>query len=820
MLGACADPATSPHVPSDTPQRTLNGAPTAAQADSLQLTYLCGTRFRVRSPIADSVVVRWQVYNTPDSGRVLVPGRAPGAPHAEALFTTQAVGTVRLFVGERLVQTKANGGVACGTGHVVGVQVGEGVTVVPAGPGTVVPGLQQRAQGDTVRYAFRAAPGYEALRVTLDGAAVADSGAFVAAEPHLLRATALPVVTLAPGDDALVASAAGLLTAADPVAAYQAHVDLVDRALRGASAAEAQRRMAAVQWTAWKWPRDTAALARLEAALNGHSFDRSPGRFDRPVAAPERSAATETGGGFRPPASPGFTAPFSTFAAPTRPDSLEPVTFVYVNGISTSLTRALRIMRRLSDFVESMPRFALHTAAGRLNVIEHYNHTKVETPGNTSIIDRFVNCHYSLWRVSWPSPEHRFRTAEECVSFLSPVPSASDVVESARQFLALRNAASTVAEPDARTLAERVRALKRSGQHVIVVAHSQGNMMALQAERVRQSEFEPEPGPDTTGLGVLSLASPTPTAWPVTPARFRNIGVRGDFIQEWFGNQPTIVTWKSEAARLALDLGDQVYGKDTPQALAWRAVNWLPIALELHSIDQAYFSQPDVEARMRTALSDIYDQMVVAHVAVDGRTSTSSDPSYRTVGERAALRARVFNRTWTAIQDRPFVWRSTDPTVASVDSAGTVRAHAPGTATIWGRSWADSVGVPWVVQAVPRYSMAGSWSGTWSGGDWRSGARSGSVTLTIGGVGTDVTATMTMTQTAWGTLQLAGLGNAGFSPDMRRVGFYGSFCGNPATCNVYQTYNLRFTMTDSVRASGDMSDGIGQYNFVLTRDTP
>jgi hypothetical protein len=84
-----------------------------AQADSIRLTYLCGNRWRVRNPIADTATVTFDVYGTAERGSLLLPARAPGQPHSETVFVTANRGTTRLFHRKRLVQTKAPGKTVC-----------------------------------------------------------------------------------------------------------------------------------------------------------------------------------------------------------------------------------------------------------------------------------------------------------------------------------------------------------------------------------------------------------------------------------------------------------------------------------------------------------------------------------------------------------------------------------------------------------------------------------------------------------------------------------------------------------------------------------
>jgi hypothetical protein len=77
-------------------------------ADSaLNLTYICGNRFRVRNSGLEAASVRYDVYQTPDSGALFVNAGQ------DVFFTTESSGTTRLFYFDRLIRTKANGNTVC-----------------------------------------------------------------------------------------------------------------------------------------------------------------------------------------------------------------------------------------------------------------------------------------------------------------------------------------------------------------------------------------------------------------------------------------------------------------------------------------------------------------------------------------------------------------------------------------------------------------------------------------------------------------------------------------------------------------------------------
>lgn len=81
----------------------------AVSGDSIRLTYICGNTFRLRNANDDYVEVKWDIFNTPDSGRLVLPKRPVGQAFSQVFVSTNRRGTMRVFFNGRLEETKANG---------------------------------------------------------------------------------------------------------------------------------------------------------------------------------------------------------------------------------------------------------------------------------------------------------------------------------------------------------------------------------------------------------------------------------------------------------------------------------------------------------------------------------------------------------------------------------------------------------------------------------------------------------------------------------------------------------------------------------------
>jgi hypothetical protein len=80
------------------------------RASDIQLTYLCGNRFRIRNRNLSSVKVRWDVYGTTETETEEIESAPVSLPFRDYNINTFQRGTVRLYLGAQLIQTKANGG--------------------------------------------------------------------------------------------------------------------------------------------------------------------------------------------------------------------------------------------------------------------------------------------------------------------------------------------------------------------------------------------------------------------------------------------------------------------------------------------------------------------------------------------------------------------------------------------------------------------------------------------------------------------------------------------------------------------------------------
>ena len=520
------------------------------------------------------------------------------------------------------------------------VLVGPGVRGMPGA------GDSLWSYGTQVPYAFAPAPGYENVMVRVDGMPASPAGLVVTDTEHVLTVTADRRVVLNKDALPLYQRARAVLSAADPVAAYQAYLNLasayVESSARGVDSAMQDVRD--VEFLAFDPIRDSVALRKLDGALAGHVFTVDSAGGTKINAA--RQGRTRTG--------------LRGLDAAGNPDSTERTVFLYVNGIATPQfgpQGAFATRFHLNSIVSEVPLFL---DQARFNVRLFYNRTYSEqrpTPEQLSshCVARFAS-RFTLGYLG----------ANSFAPFMAACTSDStyrrfsdhDLLECVRQMWAIL-ANTDGAEVDALSLASRITELRDSGNHVILVPHSQGNLMANQAiHRLRSVTHEFDPTRDSTCIGLVSLASPTSHRWELGEHYIAPIVVRGDVV-------PTI---DNEWPPIDTDLSHQLL--DNPSI----ETAFTPTGIILHEVIGSYFLQPQSRAAIRSALENVYHACAVSSLAVRPPSLTL------VVGGAANVSAIALNAFGDTLGGRTIAWASTAPHVVSASPSGPTVAVARGVA--------------------------------------------------------------------------------------------------------------------------------------------
>ncbi|MDE3052923.1 MAG: hypothetical protein KGJ70_03485, partial [Gemmatimonadota bacterium] len=513
---ACrAERSTAPGAAAGAAAAAQSRASVKARHDSVDLDYVCANRFRIRSRNDSAFVARWVVEGTSDSGAVALPGRPAGARFSEIYLDVPDSGTVQLFEdGVRIAAARNRGGV-CDT-RPLAVRVDPGVLTTGAARDSAYP------EGSTVPYAFAAAPGYTNVLVLLDDTLVPASGAVTMGRGHVLWAAADVDVALPAADDEWVVELRSLLTAADPVGRYQEILDRAGLLFDAVGPEEAGRRIRLAGLAAYDLIRDSAAIVRVDRALALREFVLGGSEFGGggggvvTVASRAPGAARDV--------APGLGC--APQRAPEVAGTAEPTRVVYVNGIRTGPEEAAAT----ADLVRCAIKASGQLEGSQYVVSKLYNRTwSVQLPED---VRANVWCAAAgmRWSPVWSLPA-RILAFGLCTGRAAATAArTNDYVEALGQYADVLSGSNAVTE-DADSLARYIDGRRqRDAEHVIVLGHSQGNLLAQQALRLLKSRGQYSPPRDSLCIGVVAAAAPTSSNWPVPADLLVGVQVPGDLL--------------------------------------------------------------------------------------------------------------------------------------------------------------------------------------------------------------------------------------------------------------------------------------------------
>ncbi|HEX2218271.1 MAG TPA: hypothetical protein VHG35_05665 [Gemmatimonadales bacterium] len=482
-----------------------------------------------------------------------------------------------------------------------------------------------------VRYAFEAAPGHDNLIVMLDGEYVPAQGVVTMDRAHLLIATADVRVAPPPGGEDLLRSARAILTSPDPVAAYQSHLDAVGDLFASVGEPEALRRLAAIEYLAFDPVRDADAMLRVDSVLAGHGFA---------LRGSAVMATTRQGTG---PAS------LSQSAAGT------PTTAYYVNGVLNSFTQAQTSARVLEVVVDE----AGTPNIDRVGVLYNRTYSAQMTPfekRTTMCLQDLARSEHFLGDLSL-----RFRYLRCMGDFGQHLGTNFDLVEALRQVMQINGYASFATEADARMIGDTIRQEWRSGRNVILVPHSQGNLMSQQAINYAKSSSASGAGSPRC-VGVVSLAAPVSSNWPLSQGTdLFPVAVKGDMIlwlgMNHFARTETSLSRQADAKVAEWDRLTQMLGPGAGVAARIIQAKW---GLRLHGAVESYMQQAESRQKVRTGIQQLANRNCNGGVAITGYW-VNDDGSMRLCGGYFVVTLRPADDGWNVTHTAGHTYTVTVP---------------------------------------------------------------------------------------------------------------------------------------------------------------
>jgi alpha-tubulin suppressor-like RCC1 family protein len=562
--------------------------------------------------------------------------------------------------------------------------------------GSPVQGAQEVNAGSVVSYAFTTSPGYQNVRVLLDGAPATTSGQLVMDKPHSIVASADTAIALSKSDSSLVKQIEQLVINASPAELSRQLDKTLDSLLAGSSPEAGVKTLG-----------HAIALAIVP--------NRDAEKLSQALAISATGQASRT------------TSSQDAYAGPSPHTVL-----LYVNGIN-ALPTDYKVAWRGSLYPLAQRRGI--TVAGGFDVGGFYNPS---VTFNDPAVATFWSCVLLAGSQIANGIGSALTNLLTCMPILGLVINEKrypfgDFVEALAQVVNLAVfKQSALVQPDAIRLADSLLAVRRRGERVVLVAHSQGNLLAEEA-LLRLSATSSWTSQDRSCVGWVAVAPPKAPSTALTGIPPSAMIIRGapsvDILEAVFGagGNPVVRPVRNE---LSDDYDSQ--GWFWSRILGWFGYG---TGVALHSIVQSYFGMPATEKLIGDALLAQVDALdsqclsptaalqitsnaattwtVIPGVIVGSGTSgtaliraarlgteftlSPATLSGRTVsvsssdgpGPRVTVfpgDTKSFTITYTSIPSTPTVTLLADPTTILLGQFSTLR---------WSSSGADSCSAPW-----------------------------------------------------------------------------------------------------------------------------
>jgi hypothetical protein len=454
--------------------------------------------------------------------------------------------------------------------YALATTVSRGVISNPA------PGSKNLKDGSIVEYSFSASAGYSNVKVLLDGTEVATAGQFPMNKPHSLVASADTVAVLSKSDSGLVNQFTNWLVSEPPEKIAQNFQAAFDSLLIKNSAEVARATFARAMAFAVVPTRDAEKISRaLAVPPNEANSLQAEAKYARHVQ-----------------------------LSVTRPRAH--TVLLFVNGINVLPT----------DYIVSW-RGALFPLAQRLGISTErgfdvggfYNPSVTFTD---PIVANFWSCVLLKGNQVANGIGSALTSLPECMPGTGLVIQGTryflgDLVEALYQVLNLALfKQSGLVVPDAIRLADSVIAIRDRAGRVVLVTHSQGNLLA--EETLLRLSREPSwTSQDAACVGWVEIAPPRQANGNLTSFAPSAMIIRGnssaDILEKLLG-----VTQNTSVRPVRNELSDTY---DSEGWLWSRTIGWFDFGtgIALHRVTESYFGMPATEKLIGAAILEQIDAL-------------------------------------------------------------------------------------------------------------------------------------------------------------------------------------------------------------------
>lgn len=520
------------------------------------------------------------------------------------------------------------------------------VLLQPGVHGSLAPGTTWHTHGESLAYAFDADSGFTHVLVTVDQNYVGARGKLVMNRPHVLVASADPVVTIDQRDAWIVQEGRALLRSSTPVTAAQDLLTGIAEITDTTDLRDRLTRVERVLVTA-----DPAVMHALDQALAGHAFTVGAGTGRNDPAAPppppptgggtltarlaplgsvrlaRPAPVTTTGSGGAGVAA--VASPRASVAVPVATATrsrYEPVTIAYVNGVLTTPFGALFNAAEVARMSLAAPWGARVPYDVRL--IYNSTATRSRSDPQGSCLLELASRSEGLGVNSLPLYMQQCMQASGKSSTIESVLGGmADFAEAGGQLGSILTGTGLVHAADADSLAAITRRWTAAGRHVVFVPHSQGNLMVQQGVDILRRQGRFQPASDSSCIGAVSLAAPTSLNWPISSRHL--IGIVN-------ANDPILALRLNQFQQIQIPAAA---GEDTELSL-WQKLTTIrgitgalriKFTMQSHDLVRGYLRSEPILTRVKESLVHSYRSCALGDVAI------SPSPLVLTTGESGTV---------------------------------------------------------------------------------------------------------------------------------------------------------------------------------------
>lgn len=428
------------------------------------------------------------------------------------------------------------------------------VTVRSGVSGSPGAGILTVPAGTSIPYSFTVKPGFESLAVYRDSAPIAAMGTLLMNKNLSLTVGADTILNVTAVNGQLVAALQGILTSSEPMLAYRQLQTLIEQLYATLGQSEAERQLDAARVLAYDPINDADALWRIMNEI-GDSLQNED------VASPASPIQT------------GHSIPATPFQATTTP-----TTFIYINGINTDPAEANTTVNLYLPLVLVA---AGYTDRTLFPIVRSYNVSgKLIQDGSTwtCLSRRALAITVGQWSAA--------RQMAQCFG------AVADLGESVRQLVS-EELISLPPTADVDHLVQITRSVLAYGSRIVMVAHSQGNLVVTDALKELAASTPPS---RLECIGVVSIAPPRLIQQTPGEATVSSLIVRGETSRDillWFGGDLSVPT-------VSNPLSD---AWDTYLFLQFDLWNKVSSGIQLHNIDHSYLEEPGTRDAVIEALN-------------------------------------------------------------------------------------------------------------------------------------------------------------------------------------------------------------------------